>query len=303
VLVDKDGCPVKRFKLPMDYNGMYAPNLQYGDVIIANGKVRRRNTPFDPSTYKKTMMPFEGVRQKNAQGNMEGRSVDYMCMDTELNVTVGFGHLISNLEEALSLNFYAVPPGATTDAEARPASKSEITRAYEKLADQGAQAAEDHKKNPTRSDVKQNQSASNFASSSIIEDERDVKIQIRLSRSGGEILFHEDVDRILNDTVRAFPEYSTFPLPAQFGFLDMAYNSGIGTIRNEYKKFKGRGVDKRNWSYAATESDRFKDKKRDDLIRDKFNQAAAEEPFFHDISCGQIRRLDQWHVPGFIEGK
>ncbi|NQV22633.1 MAG: hypothetical protein HQ511_14565, partial [Rhodospirillales bacterium] len=111
VLVDGKGCAVLHFNLPMAYDGSMAPHLAPGQPFVGTNKVKRTNRPFDPINFKKQILVFEGVKRRNAQGVLVGQSVDYMYMDTDLNVTVGFGHKISELADALSLNFVAVPPG------------------------------------------------------------------------------------------------------------------------------------------------------------------------------------------------
>lgn len=229
-----------------------------------------------------------------------GQSVDYMYMDSGANATVGFGHLIPNLTEALSLLFVAVPPGDKTDVNARTASPNEITLAYRALLAEGGKAVAATTQSGTSSN-KQNFLFSHFETASIVTGDQGKPVQVRFSRNEGEIQYYKDVGRILGDTEQLFQDFNSYPTAAQFGLLDMTFNIGIGDLPIKFPNFIDFGVNKRNWALAANENERGAlEQARNDLIRNKFIEATREEPFFHDSSCVTKRRLDEWYIPGFF---
>ena len=75
------------------------------------------------------------------------------------------------------------------------------------------------------------------------------------------------------------------------GLLDMIYTLGLPNLLAIFKKFNP-AVRKRDWNFAATESDRGSDvsSQRNQIVYQWFKEAERQEPFFVSVVC--TKRID-----------
>jgi GH24 family phage-related lysozyme (muramidase) len=284
VLVDKNGCPVQRFRLPMDYDGHRGPQLAPGQPFAGPNNVRRDPGTFDLHAFKK------GLAAPGAEGNKP-----YMYLDNDGNVTVGIGHLITDLNAAQGLGFVMAFEGVVTDAEVTAASQAQIEKAYKQLTTRRTEMRDEF-----------NDNTSTFEKYSFIRDEDGRRVQIRLRASAAEIQLDQDVNAAfeqLRRSTTSLPNFDSYPPGAKFTLLDMAFNMGIGNLRTQFlasdREF-GPAIGMRNWRLAAEESHRgLISESRNNRARDQLLAAAKQEPFFHDPTCATKPSIDQWCVPGF----
>ena len=87
---------------------------------------------------------------------------------------------------------------------------------------------------------------------------------------------------------KEFPNYLSYPLGAQLALLDMSFNRGNRTVREDYPPFI-EAIQNRNWMRAAEASSKVgkPSETRQAAISSLFKQAAAIEPYFIDPECSK----------------
>ncbi len=150
--------------------------------------------------------------------SFEGR-VRYMYKCTGGEVTIGFGHAIENPADA---------PKLTLAIDGRPATDDEI------LADYASVAA-----------VAKGPAATFFAN----------RTQCRMADSDIDALLAADVARFEALLADAFPDWNTYPEPAQEALFDMAYNLGIHGLQNKFPSMMA-AVHAGKWDVAAAQCHR-----------------------------------------------
>ena len=83
------------------------------------------------------------------------------------------------------------------------------------------------------------------------EPEYDMEVGDPVSRERINELFNEDVESVLSDCNRLYPDFDELPEEAKQIICNMMFNMGLGRL----SAFKGmkRGVDARDWESAANE--------------------------------------------------
>ncbi len=149
--------------------------------------------------------------------SFEGR-VRYMYKCTGGEVTIGCGHAIETPGDA---------PKLTWSINGRPATDDEV------LADYASVAA-----------VEKGPPATFYASLT----------QCRMADPDIDALLAADIARFEASLADAFPDWNTYPEPAQEALFDMAFNLGIGGL----KKFTHMlaAVDAGQWNVAAAQCHR-----------------------------------------------
>ena len=180
--------------------------------------------------------------------------VPYMYLDSESNVTVGIGHLLSNAAKAQILPFMERGTG-------KPANKQHIANAFNKVK------------------------RSNLAPGAWLAFKN--LTHIEMSEADATTLAMDNMDDFINilKTGSYFPEFDSYPVTAKMGLLDMTYTLGANKLKNVFKKFTA-AVRRRNWKLAARESHRKQPSaQRNQIVWDWFQQAARQEHFFIHPTC------------------
>ena len=195
-------------------------------------------------------------------GYYEGH-VTYMYLDSEGHVTVGLGHLIPKVEDAMEMKFYE--RGTTI-----PAHPAHIENAFNKVL------------NSRLTDSRHT-------------DFKDMS-HVDLDLTEIESLFDRDVAQFLNLLKKRnyFPDFETYPAGAQLGMLDIAYSMGVDDFHDVFKRLHA-ALDIRNWIGIADQSGREvkKDKhgnpgimaERNEVVRGWFLEAIKDQPFFLNPGC------------------
>ena len=217
--------------------------------VQGNGKpITRRKTP-NPSSAKDFRAAF--VEHAKAAEDF----VPHMYQDVERNVTVGYGHLIGEQGEALRLQSrFSLKPGAEPGLNLEDAVKTDFATVRDSLVP-----------NPAPSD---------FADNTLVE----------MSDADAAMLLDEDVAVALDDAKSVFPAFNTYPHGAKLGILDILFNVGRSRFEEQFKRFPV-AVRRRDWRTAARESHRVTEQvgeARNDIVRNWFLDALAEEPEFVD---------------------
>ena len=186
--------------------------------------------------------------------------VPYMYKDSGENVTVGIGTHLKDAQVATKLPF--VERGTNKTAH-----KNHIINAFNKVNNSPISGQAGHLKfkpltNIVISEADAFIQASNDMQAFIIE----LKMQ------------------------RFFREFDTFPVTAKMGLLDMIYTLGLTRLLAQFHTFNP-AVRRRDWKLAAVESNRKKiSASRNQIVRQWFEQAAKQEPFFVFFLC--TKRID-----------
>lgn len=166
----------------------------------------------------------------------------YRCTNPQVAVTAGIGHLFATEESATLVRWERL------DGSPRPVTRSEIIEAYRKVA------AMPH-----------GRLASFYAPATTI----------RLSQATIEALFERDIRNGIEFLMRQFPEWDTWPDPAQLGMLDMVYSVGtrmFGNVRPyAYPKLIA-AARRQDWATCAQECGRINQPPR----REKATRALFE---------------------------
>ncbi len=185
----------------------------------------------------------------------------YMYKDTAQNVTVGIGLLLRDANEAKKLPF--VIKGTN-----KPAHPKHIENAFNKV---------------------KNSAISGQAGAVAFEPLTNIEISAAEATTRA-LLAMDDFLRQLGAS-SFYPDFASYPTPAQMGLLDMAYTLGPTGTRDTFKRFTA-AVHRRNWKLAAKESNRPQvspqpgvTPDRNKIVRQWFEQAARQEHFFIDPAC------------------
>lgn len=180
--------------------------------------------------------------------------VAHMYLDRKGNVTIGYGHLIPDLSEALRLGSKFVHKGTS-----RSPSRAEIEADFLAVRNSG----------------RTNAYAFIF----------DSLTKLEMSQADATILALDDIDDRVRQIRHVFPYFDTYPHPAKLGLQDMVYTLGIGNTRNIFVNFSA-AVRRRDWVEAANQSNRGGvAPPRNTLVRGWFLDAAREEPSFVNPNC------------------
>jgi GH24 family phage-related lysozyme (muramidase) len=161
-----------------------------------------------------------------------------MYLDINGNVTVGIGHLLSNVQAAQALAFDRTQHlsrghGDSEDIE-RAASSSEIASAFNAI-----------KANP--------------------------KAPTNVHLSDGAVIDQcvKDVKTTETGLRGLYAGYDNFPNHAKTALVDMGFNMGIGKLKSEFPNFNA-AVNRSDWNGAANESHRT------GISQDRNNDTAAQ---------------------------
>lgn len=174
--------------------------------------------------------------------------VPYMYLDTQRNVTVGVGHLLTDAASARSLSFVERQSG-------KPGSKDQVVEAYNRVKTSTL----------TPGDW---QAFRNVTS-------------VDLTEAYATILAMNDMDDFLS-IIRGptyYPEFDSYPPLAKMGLLDLVYNVGARRARDDYQRTTA-AVRRRNWKQAGIEQRDGRTSFRANIVQNWFDQAARQEPFF-----------------------
>lgn len=289
VLVDGNGCAVHRFKLAPTYDGDTPnPQLFPGQPFVGPNRVRRTSVPFDLQVFK------DHLRSGSGEANLQ-----HMYLDSEGNVTVGVGHLLRTVQEALAVNFIEVGAGTGIVAPTTAADPDNVRSVFQLLTDEAAKGG------PI--DIGTNIRTLNFHGRFYHEYSRILvpgkgAVDLQLFPSESLRLLDHDVTEFEKQlrSSNAFPDFNSYPFEVRFALMDMAFNLGAYGVRDKYPEFT-RAIRVRNWLLAATETNRFQlGSARNNEIKTKLLEAGRREPFFHDPTCSMKGRLEEWSVPGFF---
>ena len=186
--------------------------------------------------------------------------VPYMYLDKKGYVTVGIGTLLEDAQEAKLLPF--VERGTN-----KPAHDNHVVNAFNKVKNSGLAGSLYTVFEPLTS--------------------------IEISEADAAAKAWKDARVFIEELKKQdfFREFDTFPVTAKMSLLDMIYTLGLTNLLAIYKKFNP-AVRRRDWRIAANESDRGSDVSatRSQIVRQWFEQAAKQEPFFIDPAC-QPKRI------------
>ncbi len=180
--------------------------------------------------------------------------VAHMYLDSRGNVTIGYGHLIPDLSEALRLSSKLVHKGTN-----RSPSRAEIEADFLAVRNSG----------------RANAYAFVF----------DPLTKLEMSQADATVLALDDIDDRMRQIRHVFPHIDTYPHPAKLGLQDMVFALGIGNTVGIFTKFSD-AVRHRDWTRAANQSNRISASvDRNAQVRDWFLDAAREEPNFVNPNC------------------
>lgn len=165
-----------------------------------------------------------------------------MYRDTEGNITVGIGHLLSSPEMAAGLPFNRtrITHGHGDEMEHEfSVSREDITSSFNALRD-----------NPT--------------AISGIHLSNDAVIGLAIS----------DVESTISGLKGLYSDFDSFPRSAKTALVDMGFSVGVGKLRSDFPNFNN-AVNKKDWNTAADESHRTKiGEGRNNDTKAQFQQAA-----------------------------
>ncbi len=226
-------------------------------LMDPKGKVIRRNAPvMHPPTSGINKGAF--IRHLKDAGNE--LFVPYMYKDENEFVTVGIGTLLEDAQEAKDLPF--VERGTN-----KPAHDNHKINAFNKVKNSPISGQAGHLKfKPLTNIVISEADAVTQAWKDIQAFTDELKLQ------------------------RFFREFDTFPVTAKMGLLDIIYTLGLTELLGQFKTFNP-AVRRRDWKLAANESSRKKiAPSRNQIVRQWFEQAAKQEPYFVNLLC--TKRID-----------
>lgn len=149
----------------------------------------------------------------------EGK-VNHLYLDSKGLVTVGVGHLISNLADAQKLAFKS--------AKGLPASAAEIKADYDSVKKQPAnRVALFYKKYTT----------------------------ITLPNTEIDKLTNKHIDSFERELKNIYRDFSTFPPETKMALFDLIFNVGATNLRNKWPNFNA-AINAKDWQKAANNSKR-----------------------------------------------
>ena len=210
---------------------------------IERGRASALSPDVDPKTF--LYEHLAGVE------NFPATYIGYIHKDKKGNMTVGFGHWLPDVEEALRLRKYFM-----LKKIGEPASDKQIRKDFEVVTAEG------------KKDVDQRSDADL------------TKTEIR--KEEAEKLAINDIETKLKET-RAedeFGAFDTYTFEAKLAVLDMAYNKGARGTADYKKGTFSAAIKARNWKRAAELSSRGTDvqPERNAQIREWLLKAAEKEP-------------------------
>jgi len=178
------------------------------------------------------------LREKLVQ--YEG-SVPHMYLDKKGYVTIGVGHLISNLTAALKLNLLVGKSGAI-------ATKEQITADYEAV----------------KKYWKTNATAPYYKKYTKL-----ILTEVEINR-----LTNKHIKGFYSELKRLFPGFADYPAEVRLALLDIIFNQGMTKLRGEWPKLN-KAVKTKDWAEAAAESNRPElGDLRNSYVRELFEAAA-----------------------------
>jgi GH24 family phage-related lysozyme (muramidase) len=261
-------------KLVQQKKAAYVKNPSGGTVLVEANTgcriLRSTGRPFEPkpaiSRHITAPITVEAFREHAASADFENY-IPWMYLDSENNVTVGIGHLLTDAGKAKELTFdFRERPQPNLARPARPeVHPNHIGNAYDKVKDSGLT----------------NTKAEGFKPLT----------NIILRADEIERVFKEDVEETLRQIKERsqFQGFETYPPLAKLGVLDMAFNLGVFGTKTNFPKFT-RAVQRRDWKHAGKENMDRGNKQRAGIVKGWFDKAAKQERFFIDISC--VKRLE-----------
>ena len=196
------------------------------------------------------------------------RDVPWLYQDSKNNVTVGIGHLLPTMNDALALKQH-----------------------FEDLHNPG-QPVTDQDIRDAFAIVTSPQHTGNFAYTHY-----EPLTTLRLTGVASFLFFDNDFSRIHGElmahTKYSSTNFDSYPTEAKFGLMDMAFNLGASGVADDYPLFT-RAVRHRNWKLAAIESDRPQLRpRRNQIVRNLFLTAAKRDAkngiSFLDPDCRKTR--------------
>lgn len=179
-------------------------------------------------------------------GSFEGR-VPWMYLDTNGYVTVGIGNLLATPQTALALVWYH---NALHDDAGQEAGPTEISDEWARV----------HAAVPGRV-------ASSYRAITMLE----------LADAETDRLFGKRVDEFEVQLVGEFPDFPTWPEPAQLGALDMIFNCGLGELKRDFPHYM-QALHDGDFAGAAEHCHRKSKRggdERNEAVRKLFEAAAA----------------------------
>jgi GH24 family phage-related lysozyme (muramidase) len=169
-------------------------------------------------------------------------AVPYMYLCPNGVVTVGVGHALPTVGDARKLPFKHRRSG-------KKASEKEIEEAYKRV--KSAREGQVAVKYKALTDLELDESAINS-------------------------LLESNISTFKRELKHAYPGFEDFPVQAQCGLLDLAYNVGTPKLTTTFPNFN-KHVEKKDWANAAIESNRKKPVPdgRNAIVRKWFEEAAA----------------------------
>jgi GH24 family phage-related lysozyme (muramidase) len=206
-------------------------------------------------------------------------SFQYMYLDKYGFVTIGKGHVLSNLDAATQLPFLI-------DSSGLAASKDQIKEDYQILWSISERKLMDvaDKHGVSLSYVKENRikkfakDFDNMPGAAAYEK----LTRVRLPAEKIENLKQRDTDRSLQELENIFHDFRTFPISAQMALMDMYFNLGFYGFR-KYSLLQ-KAVLYRDWTNAADTCFRLGiPERRNKRTRDQFLEAAEITVFFISV--------------------
>ncbi|MEQ9331662.1 hypothetical protein [Thalassobaculum sp.] len=155
-------------------------------------------------------------------------NIPWMYLDTRGNVTVGIGHLLASAADAAELPFVDRKSGVVV-AETQIRADFNVVQDAQRWVGKPARA---------------------FRKMTKLDLPYDATVE----------LFSKDFDRILRRTRAVFRavggSFDGYREPAQLAVLDMAFNLGPDGLYREFKTFRNKGLEFRDYITAAMESHR-----------------------------------------------
>ncbi len=206
-------------------------------IFVASGKPISRRKTANPSTARDYRSEF-AEHAKSVE-----KFVGHMYLDNKGNVTVGYGHLLRDLDMVESISGSFDAPDL---------------------------AIEDFKR--LKAQAPGNRAAIAYAS----------ETTARMDESAAWLLLQDDIDIAISAAKAMFRAFDTFPNGAKLGVLDMVFNLGAGGLEGtkEDPKFPNfrEAVKNRYWKRAARESHRLDvDEDRNQKVFEWFDMYAARE--------------------------
>lgn len=202
----------------------------------------------------------------------EGR-ISFIYLDSNNKATVGVGHHIRDESEAVNIHrrFPFVYRDPRSSGGAKRANDLEVRDEYRRImaTKAGGKGAE-HFRNLTSLD---------------------------LTANGIDRLLDRDIDDHLGDILRntgRFPNYLTYPLDAQLAILDRVFNRGLPKILGANPFMEA--IQRRDWTSAIQAVNHSlvaaPDPNRQSQMKQYFQNAARQEPYFVDPKCPRKAIVD-----------